>query len=79
MRYDNHSDMKRLYRSEENKIFGGIMGGLGEYFEIDPVLIRIIAVFVTVMTGIVPMALVYLLMIFVVPKNEMGSRVIDVE
>jgi len=71
--------MEKLYRSEENKIFAGIMGGIGEYLKIDPVLIRVIAIFITVMTGFVPMALVYLLMIFVVPKKESGPRVFDVE
>ena len=30
--------MKRLYRSNDNKVFGGILGGLGEYFDVDPVL-----------------------------------------
>lgn len=33
--------MNRLYRSKEHKVFGGVCGGLGEYFDLDPVLIRI--------------------------------------
>jgi len=33
--------MDRLYRSREHKVFGGVCGGLGEYFDLDPVLIRI--------------------------------------
>lgn len=40
--------MKRLYRSRENKMLGGVCAGLGEYFNLDPTLIRlamIIAVF----------------------------------
>ena len=40
---------KKLYRSGENKVLGGVCGGMGEYFDIDPVLIRlawIIAIFV---------------------------------
>lgn len=32
----------KLYRSEENRIIGGVAGGLGEYLDIDPVFIRII-------------------------------------
>ena len=35
---------KRLYRSRTNKILAGVCGGLGEYFNIDPVIIRILAV-----------------------------------
>jgi phage shock protein PspC (stress-responsive transcriptional regulator) len=33
---------KKLYRSCKNRIIGGVCGGLGEYFDIDPVLIRLI-------------------------------------
>jgi phage shock protein C len=36
--------MKRLYRSRKDKIISGVCGGIGEYFGIDPVIIRIIAV-----------------------------------
>lgn len=35
---------KRLYKSETNKVIGGVCGGLGEYFGIDPTVLRIIAV-----------------------------------
>jgi len=61
--------MKRLYRSEENKVGAGVIGGVGEYFEIDPVLLRVIAVVVAVVTGIIPFALVYLLSVIVIPKH----------
>lgn len=40
--------MKRLYRSSQDKMLGGVCAGLGEYFGLDPTLIRlgtIIAVF----------------------------------
>lgn len=40
--------MKKLCRSSQNKMLGGVCGGLGEYFNIDPTLIRlamIIAIF----------------------------------
>ena len=42
--------MKRLYRSTTNKVIGGVAGGLGDYLDIDPVLIRI-AFVVTVFLG----------------------------
>lgn len=34
--------MKKLYRSKKNKVLGGVLGGLAEYFDLDPVLPRII-------------------------------------
>lgn len=35
---------KRLRKSDDNEIIFGVMGGLGEYLNIDPVILRIIAV-----------------------------------
>ncbi|HBI56550.1 MAG TPA: PspC domain-containing protein [Firmicutes bacterium] len=32
---------KRLYRSEKNRLVAGVCGGLGQYFAVDPVLIRL--------------------------------------
>jgi phage shock protein C len=61
--------MKKLYRSEENKVWKGVIGGFGEYFNIDPVLIRIIFVFFVLATGIVPGVLTYIIAIFVIPKK----------
>jgi len=34
--------VKRLYRSRENRIIGGVCGGLGDYFKLDPTIIRLI-------------------------------------
>ena len=36
--------MKRLFRSRDNRIIAGVCGGIGEYFDVDPVLIRVIAI-----------------------------------
>ena len=36
--------MKRLYRSRNNRVLAGVCGGIGEYFNIDPVLIRVLAI-----------------------------------
>lgn len=35
---------KRLYRSTKERMLGGVCGGLGEYFDVDPTIIRLIAV-----------------------------------
>ena len=34
--------VKRLYRSNKNRVIAGVCGGIGEYFNIDPVILRII-------------------------------------
>jgi phage shock protein C len=36
--------MKRLYKSQRNKIIAGVCGGIAEYLDVDPVLIRLVAV-----------------------------------
>lgn len=60
---------KQLFRSEDNKIFAGIVGGLGEYFDIDPVLLRVIWAAIVVFTGFIPGLLIYLIALFVVPHK----------
>ena len=35
---------KKWYRSRKDKMIGGVCGGIGEYFDVDPTIIRIIAV-----------------------------------
>lgn len=58
---------KRLYRSEENKIVGGVCGGIGEYFELDPVLVRIITVLLIMAPGIGVLA--YIIGWIIIPKR----------
>ena len=36
--------MKRLYRSHDERMIAGVCGGIGEYFDIDPTLVRLLAV-----------------------------------
>lgn len=42
---------RRLYRTTRDKMVAGVAGGLGEYFDIDPVLVRLIWVAAAVLTG----------------------------
>lgn len=64
---------KRLYRSNTNKIFAGVCGGLGDYFEVDPVLIRLAWLLVVIFTGVVPGLVTYVAAIYVVPKPTLIS------
>ena len=61
---------KRLYRSDKNIIVAGVFGGLGDYANVDPVLLRLFWVLVTVFTGFVPGIVAYLLTIVIVPKKH---------
>jgi len=58
---------QRLYRSQTNKVFAGVCGGLAEYFDVDPVVLRVLFVLMVLFggTGIV----LYIAAIFIVPKK----------
>jgi phage shock protein C len=59
---------KRLYRSTDNKVIFGVMGGLGEYFDVDPVVFRVAYTAFTCFTGVAPGVLAYILMAIFMPK-----------
>jgi phage shock protein PspC (stress-responsive transcriptional regulator) len=61
-------DMERLYLSETDKKVGGVCGGIGEYFDKDPTLIRILYILLILFSfGIGVLA--YLLMWLIIPKK----------
>ncbi|HNW45631.1 MAG TPA: PspC domain-containing protein [Elusimicrobiales bacterium] len=61
--------MKQLYKSETNKVFTGVIGGLGEYFDIDPVVLRLGFVFLLLATALIPGVIAYAAAIFIVPRK----------
>ncbi len=56
---------KRLYRSRLDRMIGGVCGGLGDYFDIDPTVVRLLFVFGTLLGG--PGVIAYLILLVVVP------------
>lgn len=56
---------KRLYRSKDERMIWGICGGMGEYFGIDPTIVRVIAVVSVIFVGWSIFA--YIILRFVVP------------
>lgn len=66
---------KRLYRSTIDKVFAGICGGVGEYFDIDPVVVRLIWLLIVIFTGIVPGLLAYIIAIYVIPLASISTSV----
>lgn len=60
-------NQQKLYRSRNNKVFAGVCGGLAEYFDVDPVIIRIIFVLLFIFGG--SGFLLYIAAIFIVPKR----------
>lgn len=68
---------KRLYRSRRDRIIAGVFGGLGEYFNIDPVLLRVGWIVLFVVTGFIPGIIIYVLVLLVVPlePEHIGPKV----
>ena len=58
---------KKLYRSKSNRKIWGICGGLAEYFDIDPTLLRVLAVVSIFISGLGLIA--YIVMRIVVPER----------
>ena len=68
--------VKRLYRSSTDHVFGGVCGGIAEYFHVDPVMIRIAAVFLALIScGAAIVA--YLLMWIIVPQRGKKSESVE--
>ena len=65
--------MKRLYRSRTDKKIAGIFGGMGEVYAIDPTLVRLGAVFLGLVTAIVPLIVVYVIGWIIIPKGPLQS------
>lgn len=68
----NPSGVRRLYRKRTNRVVAGLLGGLGDYMGIDPVLLRLIGVIVIIFTGIIPGLIAYLLGAIVVPLEPLN-------
>jgi len=58
---------KKLYRSRSNRVLFGVCGGLAEYFNIDPTIVRVIAV-ASVLAGTLGFW-IYIIMAIVVPNG----------
>ena len=58
---------RRLYKSNENKMIGGVCGGIAEYFGIDPTVVRLAWVLFCVLGG--SGILAYILAAIVMPRH----------
>lgn len=66
-------NLSKLYRSEKNKVLGGVCGGLGEYVGIDPTIIRIIFVLLALFGG-GGVLIYFILWVVMPPKSKLGKK-----
>ena len=63
---------KRLYRSRNDRVIAGVCAGLGHYFNLDPVLIRVLAVIVGFMS-FGTLLLLYVVLALIMPLEPEQS------
>ncbi len=66
---------KRLYRSRQHNVIAGVCGGLGEYFDVDPVFVRILAVILVFAHGIGLVA--YIVAWIAMPKSPLVTASVE--
>ena len=59
--------VKRIYRSQTDRVLAGVCGGLAEYFKVDPALVRIIWILITLFGG--SGILAYIVALFILPQE----------
>lgn len=58
---------KRLFRSTQDRMFAGVCGGIAEYLDVDPTLVRLVFVALAFMGG--PGPIIYIVLMLIVPEN----------
>lgn len=64
---------RRLRRSPDQKMLGGVIGGLAEYFERDASLLRVLYVLISIFSAAFPGIFVYLILWAIVPLRKPGE------
>ena len=64
---DESTAPAKLFRSKSNRVIGGVCGGIAEYFNIDPLIVRIAWVFVALFGGAGIIA--YIISLIIIPEN----------
>lgn len=62
--------MKRIYRDESQGKAGGVCAGIGSMLDIDPTIIRLIAIFLTIITGFFPGLVTYAVGWLLIPDKR---------
>jgi phage shock protein C len=61
---------KRLTRKTDDKLMAGVISGLARYFQQDPVLFRLAAVVLMLLSGIFPFVIVYFIAWIIMPPDD---------
>ena len=67
---------KRIYRSRTDRQLAGLCGGIGSYADLDPVLVRLVVVAATCLTGFIPGIVAYLFGWIIVPDEPLPAHAV---
>ena len=70
MKKNNDGSIKKLYISGDDKKLSGVCGGIAEYLEIDPTVVRLTWIIITLISGVIPGIVAYILAIIIMPKEK---------
>jgi phage shock protein C len=62
--------MKKLYLSNTDKKIFGVCGGIGETYDIDPTLVRLAMVFLTLVSFVAPLVVTYIIAGIIMPRKQ---------
>lgn len=65
-----NKQVKRLYKSEDNRQLDGVLGGIAEYLNVDATVIRVAYTLLTFVTGVFPGLLAYMVLAIIMPRKS---------
>lgn len=69
---------KKLVRSS-NKVLGGVLGGIAEYMDVDPTIVRVAYVALSIFTTGFPGLLLYIIMLLLIPHAGPNDNIPEAE
>jgi len=69
---------KKLVRSS-NKVLGGVLGGIAEYMDVDPTIVRVAYVALSIFTTGFPGLLLYIIMLLLIPHADPNDNIPEAE
>jgi len=67
------TEKKRIYRSRNDRMIAGVLGGWSRYLGLDPSLVRLVYVLLLILTGFFPGIFFYLVMAIIIPLEPKGG------
>jgi phage shock protein C len=65
-----NAPQRRLTRSIKNKRIAGVCGGIAEYLGVDPTVVRVLYVIVSLLSAAFPGLIAYIILIFLMPRAD---------